>query len=578
MPLYWYYTWDQKDIDEMLAPHQEYMGIDVYGDGKRNFYRAIAEDYIAECNESIAAYQSILTIAPVIQQNMRMTVLGHKDPNLSCDNESIANALMNVIVAPIEEELTELKNPDGETEYLTMHNQSIAAKKIWKKYAGRTLTPCLWSGNYGRIAYSNYNGDPPELAENEAVIVTINQTPYPPVGMDGVLTDGGSYRVGILSDYHFYLKNMDGTPVLMPSGSSCHLTVIRQKKTEILSFKIEAKLYSLSVALLSCQMIGLYDSTGEFFIVTKDPVFSSQAFELVSFKMALIAWSEADQVKQKLIEYPTPHQYQCVHWPMKDVVFGAEEKIKMSVSITGQNLDIPENFGLSVALKPVQREACDPVLWTYDIKSEKGSFGEMMYPDEPLKSVFDHIPKGFYWFASKYHDHPLITGQDINLITREEEDEMALALEINAYVNNNYTYRPENSDNWEFMGAGRRYGDCEDFALTKAQMMLDAGISVKNIQLDAGFPKEDNDEYEAIIVGHLWLLYKNNYVMDTSSNSFRTVKDMLAIYPRRHLQVSGLTWLCDGIMMTIPRDMLWPTHNVDIKMFDFDCYIKKLTR
>jgi predicted transglutaminase-like cysteine proteinase len=239
-------------------------------------------------------------------------------------------------------------------------------------------------------------------------------------------------------------------------------------------------------------------------------------------------------------------------------------------------LDIPENFGLTVGLKSVQRETGMPILWTYDIVVEEGSFGAMLHLPEALQDLYEYIPRGFYWFASKYYDHPIVTGQDGELISRTVEEEMALALEINAYVNNTYTYASENTDDWEFMGQGRPAGDCEDFMLTKAQMMIDAGISIQNIKLDCGFPDETSEE--TFVSGHAWLLYRNQYVMDTSSNSFKTVAEMMVRYPRRRTQISGLTWYCEGFIKTIPVDSLWPTHEVDIKILDFDCYIKKLTR
>ena len=74
---------------------------------------------------------------------------------------------------------------------------------------------------------------------------------------------------------------------------------------------------------------------------------------------------------------------------------------------------------------------------------------------------------------------------------------------INAAVNTAHDYETDQSgygvgDHWAIMGPGDK-GDCEDFALTKMQALIDAGFDVKNLQIGWG-QTETGDNHAFLII------------------------------------------------------------------------------
>jgi len=115
-------------------------------------------------------------------------------------------------------------------------------------------------------------------------------------------------------------------------------------------------------------------------------------------------------------------------------------------------------------------------------------------------------------YASRFPDDPLVKNTDS---TRLPETSTLLAdLEnVNQYVNWNYTYRTDSEqygtlEHWSIMDPGGQ-GDCEDFALTKAKMLLDKGYPASALHIEVGLTPSGE--------GHAWLVVQTeggDYALD----------------------------------------------------------------
>ena len=97
---------------------------------------------------------------------------------------------------------------------------------------------------------------------------------------------------------------------------------------------------------------------------------------------------------------------------------------------------------------------------------------------------------GFGQFCTDNPAHPTCTNTDAPAGLNISDAQYETIKSINAAVNAAHNYETDKSgygvgDQWRIMGPGDK-GDCEDFALTKMQALIDAGFDVKNLQLGWG--------------------------------------------------------------------------------------------
>ena len=124
---------------------------------------------------------------------------------------------------------------------------------------------------------------------------------------------------------------------------------------------------------------------------------------------------------------------------------------------------------------------------------------------------------GWVNFATANPAFGLVTNNANTQITMTEQVRMDLNA-VNALVNTSHIYSGDSGgDNWRIMEAGET-GDCEDFALTKAKMLLDLGYPASAIHIEAAMI----DGSAIPNIGHAWLVVQTttgDYALDTSSNS-----------------------------------------------------------
>lgn len=91
---------------------------------------------------------------------------------------------------------------------------------------------------------------------------------------------------------------------------------------------------------------------------------------------------------------------------------------------------------------------------------------------------------------------------------------------INKLVNHSHRYTGDaGGDNWHIMEDGEE-GDCEDFALTKAKILLDLGYPASALHIETAMIKGS----ETPGTGHAWLVVQTDqgdYALDTSSDSIQ---------------------------------------------------------
>jgi predicted transglutaminase-like cysteine proteinase len=189
-----------------------------------------------------------------------------------------------------------------------------------------------------------------------------------------------------------------------------------------------------------------------------------------------------------------------------------------------------------------------------------------LYPEQ-LRHVFFHLKKFshnvagttqdlYFVFTSLYIDpnpfpgwvafavanpyHPLVTNND-NTCLPLTSQLIADMTEVNYTVNHGCSYIKESggSDNWRIMNPGES-GDCEDFALTKAQLLLDKGYPASALHIECGVLLGYGDPAPPFPTGfgageetelHAWLVVQTegtDYALDLNSDAVQ-INSALAV-------------------------------------------------
>jgi predicted transglutaminase-like cysteine proteinase len=170
---------------------------------------------------------------------------------------------------------------------------------------------------------------------------------------------------------------------------------------------------------------------------------------------------------------------------------------------------------------------------------------------------FELTPLGSYsgWanFVSANPDFALVTNTEEIPITNSAQVFKDLT-DINNQVNGTHAYEPDGGlDNWKILGTGEA-GDCEDFALTKADLLLKRGYPASAIRLAAG-------ETEAGL-GHAWLVVQTTegeYALDINYTTLQC--DESLPYTKRQRQ-TGTLWKSMSIFDSF-RDAVYAGYDLD---------------
>jgi len=139
------------------------------------------------------------------------------------------------------------------------------------------------------------------------------------------------------------------------------------------------------------------------------------------------------------------------------------------------------------------------------------------------------LGRGIHHFYGRYPGHPIVTGENIYPVVEKTNDERIGELEtVNDYVNNRFeqaedVWEPTGQiiSVWNFMSLhGPTEGDCEDFAITKIQMLLELGWSIDNLFLEIGYRQDAMQR----LIGHVWTIARwgnHEFVLNTRETKNR---------------------------------------------------------
>lgn len=159
---------------------------------------------------------------------------------------------------------------------------------------------------------------------------------------------------------------------------------------------------------------------------------------------------------------------------------------------------------------------------------------------------------GFSAFVAKYPNHPIVTNtadSSIPLTAQLKADLDA----VNKAVNNNNTYKKDidqygAAEKWDFLSPGGA-GDCEDFALTKLQMLLNKGYPVSALKLTTGLGPNG--------AGHAWLTVQTAEGDFGLDNNYKNVMPSDQMNYTDRAKQTGSQWGKPGILMTyVPIDYM----------------------
>lgn len=122
---------------------------------------------------------------------------------------------------------------------------------------------------------------------------------------------------------------------------------------------------------------------------------------------------------------------------------------------------------------------------------------------------------------------PIIEAEIVRAQKTPEQEQAELD-EVQAYVNTTFERFFDEYEDWHFLNPQTfTDGDCEDFALTKAQMLIEKGWDVKRLKLEGGwysYLPDIGEDPEIQWQGHLWLVVDDEIALDVNEDSLATLR------------------------------------------------------
>ncbi|MEI7635868.1 MAG: transglutaminase-like cysteine peptidase [Syntrophus sp. (in: bacteria)] len=162
------------------------------------------------------------------------------------------------------------------------------------------------------------------------------------------------------------------------------------------------------------------------------------------------------------------------------------------------------------------------------------------------------IVSGFADFCRTNPSDPLVSNTADSKITSSAQLLADLAA-VNKAVNSSYTYKKDvdqygTLEKWNYMEPGAS-GDCEDFALTKARMLLAKGYPASAIKIEVGKTSTG--------AGHAWLTVQTDKGdLSLDLNYSEVMPAGMLNYTSRYRQ-TGCSWSRQGVLLSnVPIDYM----------------------
>lgn len=313
-----------------------------------------------------------------------------------------------------------------------------------------------------------------------------------------------------------------------------------------------------SVMTLTCCLRAAVDTDGVFYLIAKEPVITGEVGRMPSLSFGLSVNG------QTLMQFPSYQDYHCLTFPVgKDA---DRYVMTLGVNFSGVMIKIPSVFGVSLVRDQYSLDGSHLTKFGgLEIDGTNLTFFKMLWddPDKPyLRAV------AFFHGAYKYH--PLTTGH--NLLPGAVSPIPASVLDsVYQYCLNHYGQKADtdSADLWRIMTNMNPMGDCEDWALTEAQMLLDMGYSIANIRMEYGFEEQGTlgDDGAMHFIGHMWLLVTTESgTVALDNGGVHSLSTIRARYPKdRRTQVDGKRWEYETEAGSVYYNVdPWPYSRVEI--------------
>lgn len=357
-----------------------------------------------------------------------------------------------------------------------------------------------------------------------------------------------------LSDWSELVKNQDITGFQEGRDRSALI----EKLWEYLDYSPNSTVLDLKIQLnvsawmvFTCKLRGGMDENSVFYLLATECRMTGLAEPLTGTTYRINIGGKG------VLTYPSYMDYKCLTW--KAVEGRAPEPIPITISFEGRLTQIPTFFGATV--EPIKTVLL-PSGQNYEIVDGGGYRGDPNGWFELMMAENGQV-RGFQTFAGMYYDHPLITGVDTAIPVTDPPQParnmgpipLADVEYAMVYCNAKFSYKndEEDWDHWQFMNEENPTGDCEDWAITHAQLLLDMGNSVTKMHLEWGFrqipcipPEYDSDGSELYrLIGHGWLVVDTPDGEVAMDNHVVTTRAALKeLYPYEgEYQVNGMTFI-----------------------------------
>ena len=270
---------------------------------------------------------------------------------------------------------------------------------------------------------------------------------------------------------------------------------------------------------------GYIDTDGVFYYFTRNHLLTATGGARVPEDLSITITVDGGRA---IFKYPSEADYAVNVWSLGTV--GEDIETSMVVDISGRAKPSSTLYGVS---------------YEFLVSPGGAHYFVLTYSSDPYAWIYrdrELISRGYTDFAGMYYDHPIITRVDVTDVGAELDTVANVLAQIEA----DFTYADdeESFDAWSFMNNKNATGDCEDFAITTIQRMLDAGFSISRLKLAMGWKLVDGNPR-----GHAWVLLDDVTVLD---RTVKSISDMNEYNVDRMLQIDGENFLneSDGSLYT----------------------------
>lgn len=414
-------------------------------------------------------------------------------------------------------------------------------------------------------------GGPPQIPLTSIELAQI----WVPNGDATIIEASWIRQMPALSDWSELAKNQDITGFQEGRDRSALIEKLweyldNSQNSTVLDFTVDLTAGASVIEEFSCKLRGGMDENSVFYLLATECKMTGMVEPLVGTTYRFNIGGKG------VLTYPSYMDYKCLTW--KAVEGLAPEKIPITISLEGRLSTIPGSYGATVVpitTKPSPSGEFEEVTDGGGMVTDPNGWWELMMAD-------NNEMRGFLVFAGQYFDHPLVTGVDtpIPVTVPPKPPRIMTAIPLADvqfvvnYCNVKFSYKldEENWDNWQFLNEENPMGDCEDLAITHAQILLDMNYSITQMRLEWGYkkvsyaPQQYDSEGEIFkLVGHAWLVVNTDAGEKVMDNTVVTTRAaMHALYPvDGEIQTSGL-WF-----MFVPEEGSYPIKKKAIPGFKF---------